>query len=117
MPGGDVNGLYYQCLDSNLVWREQSVLTGQNEVAGLVQMATDNSSWVALAWEYSGTNQFWVNLREGCSEVSQIPIPFPNSPVLDIKTIALSKEPMKFCAIAKQRYTSNYYVHCAYNER
>ncbi len=51
VPGGDVTGLYHQCLDTSLNWGPEQVLSGQNSIGDNIVAAWDNSGRVVFGWK------------------------------------------------------------------
>ena len=113
IPGSSVTGLYYQCLDHNLSWQPQSVLSGRNAVNGTPQKASDTSSQVALAWEEKQRDWFVVGVWHGCkqTDVKDIPDTYPTTQTL--QALAISQTPGKLCVLTKKDYSSEFAAVCA----
>jgi hypothetical protein len=111
IPGGQVTGVYHQCINSNLVWNEEEVLTGQN--AGTTPIATsDQASSVAIAWRESQDESYWFTTWEGCTQTSKEAIPLTSG--VQLSAVSLSHTPVKVCAVARYLYGSTrYQVVCA----
>jgi len=112
-PGGTVNGLSYQCLDSSLNWGPTKILSGENEIGGAVQKAWDQDKQVGLAWKETASGNVLIQVWSGCQPASEgHPIPLPAGEDWEISTIALRNNTFKACALAKVAYQYNYSAVC-----
>jgi hypothetical protein len=70
ISGGEVTGLYHQCLDDNLTSYPVEVLSGYNPVQKVVG-STDYFGFAALAWEESegSTARIRLGIWNGCSRL------------------------------------------------
>jgi hypothetical protein len=110
VPGGTVTGLSYQCLQSNLTWQTQEVLSGFNAVSGAMSKAADTVSRVTIAWKESSPPLFYLGIWDGCNKLSQklIPITEPNQ--WELKAMALSRTPQKSCTLFRRSFNSTLYT-------
>ncbi|MBI5565383.1 MAG: hypothetical protein HY870_10820 [Chloroflexi bacterium] len=99
VPGGSVTGLYYQCLNSNLTWSTQQVLSGQNN-AGSANSASDGVSNVVLAWSETSTPTR-VGIWNGCNRTDLKTVPVPSG-TWTLKAVALNHAPQKVCVLANR---------------
>jgi hypothetical protein len=110
VPGGTVTGLYHQCLQSDLSWRSQEVLSGYSAVTGEVPKAADIFSRVAISWKDSSPAPFNIGLWEGCNQLSQKVIPMSEPHNWDLKALALAQTPPKACVLFRRLFDSRQYT-------
>jgi hypothetical protein len=115
IPGGNVTGIYQQCLYSNRTWGANQVISGQKEVAAY-QYATTASGAVVSAWQSSTSNPVVLDRWDTCSSITNktITIPPPSSSSWGkLSSLAVSDLPKKICLVmAKQYASSEFGVYC-----
>ncbi len=65
VPGGTVNGIYYDCLAANSNWAGAQVITGEDASTGGPLKASDGVSRVALGWEGTPGHQLKLMISGG----------------------------------------------------
>ena len=95
IPWGSVNGVYYQCLDSDLNLTEVGVLSEKHDARNVVKAMGEDRSF-ALAWQetMSGTvkvDATRLGLWEGCTRTDLKATPV--DPALNLKALAVSDTP------------------------
>ena len=78
VPGGDVTGLHFQCLDSNLNLWPEIIPTGQSGLASNVLVAQNGALQTLYAW---GTTDGQIHLMKphGCAQANLWTVPLPAS--------------------------------------
>ncbi|MCX7856140.1 MAG: hypothetical protein N2556_09280 [Anaerolineae bacterium] len=106
IPGGQVTGLYYQCLDHNLNPSSVEVLSGYASVSEVVKGA-GYSGWVALAWRESegGVQRVRVGVWNGCSRM-YLKIA-PASTWKRLEAVSVSENPPMVCLLGRPSYFSD----------
>ncbi len=113
VPGGTVRGLYYQCLDQELQWGAQVILSGQNPATGLVATTSSTRSQVVMGWRETTTKQVWLAIAQGCRPVEKIALNLDKESGETPYALALSHDPHKACILTKRSSPAQYTVHCA----
>ena len=115
IPGGTVNGLYYQCLNENLSWGPEQILTGNSAFYGTAVKSADTISQVALAWQED--ERFAVGLWDGCDKVAEKDVPDLNLVNQGLVAVATNQTAKKLCVVAKHDFSSDYTAVCAYVDK
>lgn len=104
VPGGQVTGLYYQCLSQNLTPSSVEVLSGYSSVNEVVKGA-GYSGWVALAWQESEGNvqRIRVGVWNGCSRMYLKAAPAASG-WKKLEAVAVSENPPKVCLFGRRSY-------------
>lgn len=107
IPGGQVIGLYYQCLDSNLAPSSAEVLSGYASVYEVVKGA-GFSGWIALAWRESegSVQRTRVGVWNGCSRMYLKTVPAASG-WRELKAVSLSEYPPMVCLLGRTSYFSD----------
>jgi hypothetical protein len=112
VPGGQVNGVYHQCLEDNRVFAPQEIPSGGQAVSGSVIRAWDQRSQTGLAWR-EADGKFKLGTWQGCNYLAQRVVPFPADLHLELASLAMSAAPSKLCAVARVLYINTYVASCA----
>lgn len=99
LPGGQVTGLYHQCVNSALQVTGAVVLTGGHtayisdaaRVAGFVR-------WTALAWREDSGARVQLALWNGCNRTDLKTVPFPGTG-WTVRAVAVRDAPGKICVL------------------
>ena len=114
IPGGSLEGAYYQCIDNNLTaWPEQ-VLSGESEVI-TKPIVAQSTSKTAMVW-IDKQQQTQLLLPKSCSEADLFTLPLPLIEKSNRKPLAfaISDESNKICIISKVGYSDDpLEVYCA----
>jgi hypothetical protein len=114
VPGGTVEGAYYQCIDNNLtVWADQ-VLSGESEVI-TKPIVAQSASKTAMLW-VDKEQQTQLLLPKNCSESDLFTLPLQplEKPSRKPLALAVSDTPNKICLISKIGYSDTpLEVYCA----
>jgi hypothetical protein len=113
VPGGQVNGLYHQCLEDNRSFRSQEVPSGSLGITGSVPRASDRVTQIGLAWKEAQSGQVRLGTWQGCTPMGIKSIPFPEGLNMELTSLAMSANPGKVCAVARKLYTNEHIVSCA----
>jgi len=111
--GGQIQGLYYQCLSNSLLTSPEEILSGETEITGLVIKASDNQSRIALAWKEAESGIIQLMVRNECTLQKTKPIPLFEGINWEPVSLTLSAAPNNTCVLIRQPYTSNYSMVCA----
>lgn len=115
IPGGDVTGVYQQCLYSNHTWSADQVISGQKAV-NAYQYATTPSGSVVSAWQSNSANPVVLDQWNACSSITNrtIIIPPPSSSAWgSLKSLTASDQPKKICLVLAIKYVSSEFgVYC-----
>lgn len=112
IPGGTVTGLYYQCLNQNLQWSEQTVISGQRAVSGLPIKASDANTQIALTWEEQQRDWFVTGVWQGCEITGLKDVPGIAPATHTLQAAAISDEANKLCVLAKKDFGSEFTAVC-----
>ncbi len=105
IPGGQVTGLYYRCLDRNLNLGPEQVLSGQNPASNVVKNASCGGL-MALAWnEGNSPAAVRVAVWNSCTQIYLKTVPFPAGVSWTPHAVAVSESPNKVCVLG---YTLGY---------
>ncbi|MFO7584232.1 MAG: hypothetical protein R6W69_05840 [Anaerolineales bacterium] len=113
VPGGAIEGLTSQCVDSNLTaWPEQ-ILSGQSKVTTKPIFAQSTNK-TALLW-VDGSEKIQLLFAKNCSEADLFTLPLP---VLEDKkrqplAFAISDIPSKVCVVSKTGFSEDAEIYCA----
>lgn len=104
VPGGQVTGLYYQCLSQSLSPSPVEVLSGHSSVDEVVKGA-GYSGWVALAWRESegGVQRVRVGVWNGCSRMYLKTVPEAGG-WKELKAVSISENPPMVCLFGRRSY-------------
>lgn len=115
IPGGDVTGVYQQCLYSNHTWGADQVISGQKAV-NAYQYATTPSGSVVSAWQSNSANPVVLDQWNACSSITNrtIIVPPPSSSAWgSLKSLTASDQPKKICLVLAIKYVSSEFgVYC-----
>jgi hypothetical protein len=110
IPGSTVRGIYYECLNPNLEWSAQEVLSQQNQVPGSPLSYADTSEYVSLVWaESAPVQQVRLALRQGCISVVDTTVPLPP----DTSLASIAHNSTDICTIVKQPIYAKYQAVCS----
>jgi hypothetical protein len=116
VPGGNVSGLYRQCLSSNHTWNAEEVLSGQENISSHQAINTSQNN-VVSAWQASKSGFWTMTWWNNCAvDVAQtISVPPPSSGQWDgLRTLVASDQPKKICMALGKNYSKvDYWVYCA----
>lgn len=101
IPWGSVNGVYYQCLDSDLNLTEVEVLSEKRDVRKVVKAMGEDRSF-ALSWQEAVSDTAEVDATrlgvwEGCTRTDLKTTLV--DPALNLKALAVSDTPHKVCLL------------------
>jgi hypothetical protein len=113
VPGGQVNGVYHQCLEGNQTFGPQEIPSGSQAISGIVASASDQNSKIGLSWKEAESGQVRLATWDGCVAGGMRTIPFPEELNLELAALALSADPGRICAISRVLYTNTHIVLCA----
>jgi hypothetical protein len=113
VPGGQVNGLYYQCLEDNRIFGPPEVPSGSLGISGSIPRASDRVTQIGLAWKEAQSGKVRLGIWQGCTSFGIRTIPFPEGLNLELTSLAMSANPGKVCALARKLYTNEHIVSCA----
>jgi hypothetical protein len=114
VPGGTVMGIYYRCLDSNLVWGPESNPSGQAEVSSALFHGWDQLTHLALAWKEAVSGQVRLGVWNGCTQIDEKTVPFPGGTLrLEPSALAIRSNPNMICALAETDNSGGYVIVCA----
>jgi hypothetical protein len=99
VPGGQVTGLYHQCLDANLNLSNSEVVSGQSALGGWA-VATDESGRSAISWHEGNAILSHIALYQGCVHASTLDVPKDAAGTWNPEAIALSTTPNRLCAFS-----------------
>ncbi|MGB9777605.1 MAG: hypothetical protein ACPLYD_16780 [Anaerolineae bacterium] len=107
IPGGQVTGLYYQCLSQNLTSSLPETLSGYSSVYEVVKGA-GYTGWVALAWRESegGVQRVRVGVWNGCSRMYLKTVPGASG-WKELKAVSVSESPPMVCLLGRPSYFSS----------
>ena len=107
IPGGEVNGLYQQCMNTDLRVTKASLLTGQESVyiSDVVKAASFERRF-ALAWPQDSGKSIKLMIWDGCTLTDIKTVPFPTEATWSVKALAVSNVPGKVCLLG---YSINYF--------
>lgn len=78
-PGGNVTGLYHQCLRNDQYFYQEQVLTGQKGVS-IFKYGLDDQSQFLIAWQGYSTPIVNIAFWDGCQNVNQKGFDLPDLP-------------------------------------
>ena len=113
VPGDTVRGVYHHCLDPQLQWRSQVILSGQSAATGLVATPSSTRSQIVISWRESATQQGWLAIWQGCTQVEKIALNLTKESGETLYTQTLSHEPPKACILTQRSYPVQYKMYCA----
>lgn len=114
IPGGQVTGIYHQCIDSALEVTSQALLT-DDQYASIYDAvkATGFARWTALAWREDYGTRIRLAMWNGCSRTDLKTVPFLEGD-WTVKALAVSDTPGKVCVLGYMYdYPACYNVVCA----
>ena len=104
VPGSYVTGLYHQCLDNNMNWGPELVLSGYDDIWESTAPTRDSEGNVVFGWKEYNSNNFSLALLNGCSQPERKTGQLPASKSWGyLSAAAISSQPKKFCALAEIR--------------
>jgi len=98
VPGGNVTGLHFQCLDSSLnLWLE-IIPTGLSGLASNVLVAQDEALQTLYAWE-TADGQIHLMQPHGCAQADMwtMPLPAPGKNTRELASLAVDASFKKAC--------------------
>ena len=113
IPGGQVTGVYHQCLENNQFFQPQETPSGVQAISGNVASASDQTTRIGLSWKETNSGRFRLATWDGCGPAGVRTIPFPDELNLEMTSLAMSANPGKVCAVARALYTTTHVVVCA----
>jgi hypothetical protein len=114
IPGGNVTGIYHQCLDDDLQITSERVLSGQESASAPVK-AANQARWFALAWWENSAERVRLAVWDGCTRIYLKTVPLLTDATWTPKALAVSDEPGKVCLLSHtySYYPGSYRVICA----
>lgn len=107
IPGGQVSGLYHQCINTALRVTTPELLSGsENAYASDTVKAAGFARWTALAWREASGARIRLAVWDGCNRTNLKTVPFPTDATWSLKAVAISDTPGKVCVLG---YSSSYY--------
>ena len=102
VPGGQVTGLYYQCLAQNMTASPAEVLSGYSSVSNVVKGA-GYTGWVAVAWQEteSSVKRVRVGVWDGCSRIYLKTLPGGDS-WQGLQAVSVSENPAMVCVLGRR---------------
>lgn len=113
VPGGTVRGLCHQCLEPELQWGAQVVLSGQSAADGVVATTAANRSQIIMGWWESATQQGWLTTWQGCKQVEKVALNLAKPGSEIPYALTLSHSPHKVCILTRRSSPVQYTVYCA----
>lgn len=117
VPGGNVTGIYHQCLKNDLTWSPEVILSGEVGVNNTV-LAFDEKMEYITAWSQNDRQTIVINFWNGCECLGKKELPLP--PVEDsygwgdLIQVAKSAQAGKICMLSKEKYmSSNFLLLCS----
>ena len=112
IPGGQVTGLYHQCLDSNLNLTPPEVLSGAS-AAGDVAAAADETGRAVLTWRETASGRVRATMWRGCLQSERATFPEAAAAGWHPLALSLSGTPNMLCGLTKQSgFAIGYAVQC-----
>ncbi|RME39240.1 MAG: hypothetical protein D6793_01375 [Thermoflexia bacterium] len=104
IPGGQVTGLYYQCLSQNLTASLTETLSGYSSVYEVVKGA-GYTGWVALAWRESeeGNQRVRVGVWNGCTRMYLKTVPGASG-WKELEAVSVSDTLSMVCLLGRRSY-------------
>jgi hypothetical protein len=113
IPGGEVTGLYHQCLKEDLHTTPQIVLSDENDAFNVVKTGSRTHRF-ALAWQENYGERVGIAVWEGCNRIYLKSVPFSEDLDWTPKAIAISDDASKVCVFGyTSTYPSRYELVCA----
>ena len=121
IPGGSVNGIYHQCMGSDLSLGQEEVLTGMNNVSDY-SVTRDNNGKVVFSWTklVNENKVLALEVLQGCARLKHNEYSLPALPNSDKwgllnATAKTAGHPGKFCALYDIAFKSNEFgLFCAW---
>jgi hypothetical protein len=112
VPGGQVTGLYHQCIDSNLNLSAPTVLSGTSNVSD-VAAAADETGRTVLTWRENNAGRVRAIIWRGCAPSDSAAFPPAIATNWHPLTLSFTATPNMICGLTKQiSGTINYTVQC-----
>lgn len=117
IPGGSVDGIYHQCMSSNLSLGPEEVLSGINNVSDY-SVTRDNNGKVVFSWTMlvNGKKVLALEIFNGCERLKHNEYTLPTTENWGSlsATAKTAGHPGKFCAVYDIAYQSKEYgLFCA----
>lgn len=113
VPGGNVTGIYHQCLKNDLSWSPEVVLSGEAYIQKYV-VAFDEQVNPLIAWSTNSSQTLTLTIWNGCSLIKQRVLSLPPLPSSygwgDFVTVARNAKTGKVCFLSKEKYSSTSFV-------
>jgi hypothetical protein len=113
IPGGQVTGVYHQCLEGNQIFGPQEIPSGSQAISGSVVRTSDQVSKISLSWKEVESKQVRMASWDRCTRVRVRTVPFPEDINLELTSLAMSANPGRVCVVARSLYTTTHHVLCA----
>ena len=115
IPGGNVTGLYQQCLSANATWGKEWAISGQSKV-GYYKYAISAGNNIVSGWQSAYGTPVVLDLWDNCVSIKNKPISLPPPSTSSwgaLSSLAVSDQPRKICLLMPILYTSSKYgVYC-----
>ena len=116
VPGGNVSGLYHQCLKSDLTWDSEQVLSGQNNILDYSVSFDENISPV-MAWTHGDNQTITAQFWNGCQISKQKELALPTLPAGSkwghFSGVSSNSQAVKTCFMSKDLYSSDtFWLEC-----
>lgn len=113
VPGGNVTGIYHQCLKNDFSWSPEVVLSGEAYIQKYV-VAFDEEVNPLIAWSTNNNQTLNLTIWNGCSLVKQRALSLPSLPDSygwgEFVTVARNAKTGKVCFLSKEKYSSTSFV-------
>lgn len=114
VPGGMIEGAYYQCIDGNLAAFPAQILSGETAVV-TKPIVAQSASKTAMLWA-DKEQQIRLLLPKSCAEADLFTLPLPPLEKMERKplAVAFSDTPNKICVVSKVGYSNTpLEIYCA----
>lgn len=108
VPGGTVNGIFYQCFNERLQPGEIEYLSGTDSVVSGPAAGWDGENLFAIAWKVSGSNATVISIRRGCSEVARLTAPIVLDKDWGIVAVSINSTSGKLGLLFRERWNKSY---------
>ncbi len=114
IPGGQVTGLYHQCINTALRVTQPALLTGtETAYSSDIVKATGFGRWTALAWRESSGVRVRLAIWDGCDRTDLKTVPLDHNVTWSAEAVAISDSPGKVCVLGLSSFPRRYNVVCA----
>jgi hypothetical protein len=115
IPGGNIDGLYHQCMDRNMDLLPAKVLSGSENISGY-KFTWDSANLLAFAWKGSNDPRFKLVLIDDCTVIAEKQGDFSALGSYSFRyltALSLNTTAGKFCTLVDLAYQSTYGLLCA----